>query len=66
MDQDTLRVLLREALREPHVALAQGYGLRLPGRAFPKGPQGGEGIVRETVYVALGVTPSGEQRVLGY
>ncbi len=26
----------------------------------------GEGIVRETVYVALGVTPSGERRVLGF
>jgi hypothetical protein len=26
----------------------------------------GEGVVREVVYVALGVTPSGERRVLGY
>ena len=26
----------------------------------------GEGVVREAVYVALGVTPSGERRVLGY
>jgi putative transposase len=26
----------------------------------------GEGVVREEVYVALGVTPSGERQVLGY
>ena len=26
----------------------------------------GEGVVRETVYVALGITPSGERRVLGF
>jgi putative transposase len=26
----------------------------------------GEGVVREVVYVALGVTPSGERQVLGY
>ncbi|AFH40264.1 transposase (plasmid) [Thermus thermophilus JL-18] len=26
----------------------------------------GEGVARETVYVALGVTPSGERRVLGF
>ena len=26
----------------------------------------GEGIVRETVYVALGITPCGERRVLGF
>ncbi len=26
----------------------------------------GEGIVRETVYVALGITPGGERRVLGF
>ena len=26
----------------------------------------GEGVVREVVYLALGVTPSGERQVLGY
>jgi transposase-like protein len=26
----------------------------------------GEGIVRETVYVALGLAPDGERRVLGF
>ena len=106
MDQDTLRSLLREAVRETvtevpaflkpyarrlvdvgEVAVAlygAGVSQRKAAEAFRrrllpeemafvyldglslKVFREGEGIVRETVYVAVGVTPGGERRVLGF